>query len=94
MTNKLYVGNLPYSSTQEELGEIFTEAGEVISVRIITDRQTGRSRGFGFVEMSSPEEAETAVEKINGHDMGGRSLRVDLARGKPGGPEGDDRGGY
>ena len=79
---KLYVGNLPYRTTEEALGEHFAQAGTVESVAIITDRETGRSKGFGFVEMSSDEEAQAAVDKLNEQEFEGRNLRVDLARPK------------
>ncbi len=78
--NRLYVGNLPYQTTDAELEEYFGQAGEVVSAVIITDRVTGRSRGFGFVEFATEEEAQEAKERFNGQDMGGRTLRVDEAR--------------
>ena len=80
MNNKLYVGGLPYSVTETQLEEIFAAHGTVDSARVITDRMTGRSRGFGFVEMSSPEEAEVAMQKLNGTDLEGRSLTVNEAK--------------
>lgn len=79
---KLYVGGLPYSTTENELSEAFSVAGQVVSAAIITDKMTGRSKGFGFVEMSSEEEAQEAIKKLNGSDMGGRNITVDLARAK------------
>ncbi len=79
MTKKLYVGNLPFQTTEEDLSDLFSQAGNVESVRIITDRDTGRSRGFGFVEMGD-EEADKAVESLNGTEMGGRPLTVNEAR--------------
>ena len=66
MSSKLYVGNLPFSISEDSLRELFAESGTVESVNIITDRDTGRSKGFGFVEMSSEEEAQSAIEKLNG----------------------------
>ncbi len=77
---KLYVGNLPYGMTNEDLGEVFSEAGTVTSATVITDRDTGRSRGFGFVEMSSREEGESAIEQFDGQEVQGRSLTVNEAR--------------
>ena len=99
MTKKLYVGNLPFQTTEEDLSDLFSQAGNVESVRIITDRDTGRSRGFGFVEMGD-EEADKAVESLNGTEMGGRPLTVNEARpqvkrgGGGGGGGGGGRGGY
>jgi RNA recognition motif-containing protein len=78
--NKLYVGGIPYRSTEDDLRKAFEEAGNVVSASIISDRMTGRSRGFGFVEMGSPEEAQAAVEKLNGKDFDGRMLSVSFAR--------------
>lgn len=95
MASKIYVGNLPFSATNEQLNEMFSKFGEVASAKIITDRDTGRSKGFGFVEMNSG--ADSAIEKLNGSDMGGRNLVVNEARpmeprtGGFGG--GGDRGG-
>lgn len=91
MNNKLYVGGLPYSVTETQLEEIFAAHGTVESARVITDRMTGRSRGFGFVEMSSPEEAEGAMQKLNGTDLEGRSLTVNEA--KPQQPRSEGGGG-
>ena len=76
---KIYVGNLPFSATEAELREAFTPFGEVHSVAVITDRETGRSRGFGFVEMDD-ENADNAISELDGKDMGGRALRVNQAR--------------
>jgi len=80
MNKKLYVGGLPYAVTEDKLQEIFSAHGTVESARVITDRFTGRSRGFGFVEMSSEEEAQTAIDSLNGSDLDGRSLTVNEAR--------------
>ena len=80
MNKKLYVGGLPYAVTEDRLQEIFSAHGTVESARVITDRFTGRSRGFGFVEMSSEEEAQTAIDSLNGSDLDGRSLTVNEAR--------------
>ena len=82
MATKLYVGGLPYSTTQEELQDAFAKAGSVVSAAIIIDKMTGRSRGFGFVEMGSDAEAQAAVDMWNGKDFGGRNLTVNLARPK------------
>ncbi len=80
MGKKLYVGGLPYSTTQDELSDAFAQVGTVTSAMIITDKMTGRSKGFGFVEMSSDDEAAAAIEMWNGKDFGGRSLTVNEAR--------------
>lgn len=80
MATKLYVGGLPYSTTQDELQAHFGQAGTVNSAMIIMDKMTGRSKGFGFVEMSSDEEAQKAIEMFNGQDFGGRKLTVNEAR--------------
>jgi RNA recognition motif-containing protein len=76
----IYVGNLPFSSNSGELEELFGQYGQVDSAAVISDRETGRSRGFGFVEMTNDEEARRAIEELDGHDMGGRNLRVNEAR--------------
>ena len=95
MNTNLYVGGLPYSITDDQLRDLFSEHGTVDSARVITDRDTGRSRGFGFVEMSSSEEAEKAIAAVNGMELGGRTLTVNEARGKSerGGGGGGGRGG-
>jgi RNA recognition motif-containing protein len=80
MGNKLYVGNLPFSATDDSLREMFGQAGQVESARIITDRDTGRSKGFGFVEMATEQEAGEAIKKFNGVALDGRSLTVNEAR--------------
>jgi cold-inducible RNA-binding protein len=92
MENKLYVGNLSYSTTEGELERTFAEYGEVLSAVIITERDTGRSKGFGFVEMSTEEEAAEAMAALNGQMLGGRPLRIDKARPKREG--GSSRGGW
>lgn len=93
---KIFVGNLDFGATEEAVRELFQAYGTVESVRIMTDRDTGRSRGFAFVEMSDSAEADRAIENLNGREMGGRSLNVNEARPKPegGGPYGgrSDRG--
>jgi len=80
MTQKLYVGGLPYKTTNDELKDYFAPAGTVVSAQVITDRESGRSRGFGFVEMGSEEEGTKAIEMFNGKDMEGRSLIVNVAK--------------
>jgi cold-inducible RNA-binding protein len=80
MGKKIYVGNLPFSTTGESLTEIFSHFGQVDSSKIVMDRETGRSKGFGFVEMSSGDEADVAIEKLHGSDFGGRALTVNEAR--------------
>jgi RNA recognition motif-containing protein len=80
MGSKLYVGGLPYSATEQQLSDLFGAHGTVTSARIISDKFTGQSRGFGFVEMSSDAEAKAAITALNGSDMGGRSLTVNEAK--------------
>jgi cold-inducible RNA-binding protein len=99
--NKLYVGGIPYRSTEDDLKKAFSEAGTVVSASIISDRMTGRSRGFGFVEMSSAAEAQTAIDRLDGKEFDGRTLSVSFARPqgerpprREGGFGGGDRGGY
>ena len=74
LSTNLYVGNLPFNTTTDELENLFTQYGEVTSAHVITDRETGRSRGFGFVEMGTSEAAESAISALNGEDFGGRPL--------------------
>ena len=80
MANKLFIGSLPFATTSDELKEIFAKVGEVASANVVTDKMTGRSRGFGFVEMAKDEDAKTAIEKLNGSDVGGRKIFVSEAR--------------
>ncbi len=100
MTNKLYVGNLSFNSSEQDLEEAFGEIGTVESVNIIVDRDTGRSRGFGFVEMSSDEEAQNAISQLDGSEVDGRNLKVNEAKprenrgGGGGGGRGGGGGGY
>ena len=97
MTKKLYVGNLSYTLTNESLADGFANFGTVVSARIITDRDTGRSKGFGFVEMSSDEEAQEAISGMNGKEFEGRTLTVSEARKqapRTGGGGGGGRGGF
>ena len=84
---KLYVGNLSFQTSSEDLQQLFSQAGTVESASVVEDRDTGRSRGFGFVEMASKEEGEKAIEQFNGTDLGGRNLTVNEARPR------EDRGG-
>ena len=91
---KLYVGNLPYNTSEDDLRALFTTYGAVTSVAIITDRDTGRSKGFGFVEMGSDQEAQAAIAALNGQERDGRRLTVNEARPKPEGGGGGGRGGY
>lgn len=83
MAKNLFVGSLPYSVTDDSLGQLFSQYGQVQSVNIIKDRYTGASRGFGFVEMGSDEEAQKAIEKLNGYNLEGRSIVVKEALPKP-----------
>ena len=80
MGKKLYVGNLPYGVRDEDLGQSFAQYGEVTSAKVMMERDTGRSKGFGFVEMGSDAEAQAAIEGMNGQSLGGRSLVVNEAR--------------
>jgi len=101
--NKLFVGNLDFNLREDQLSEIFTavEGIEVVSAKIITDRETGRPRGFGFVEVATPEMAEKAIKELNGKEVEGRALVVNISRpmnsdrgGSRGGYQGGNRGGY
>ncbi|NLG26263.1 MAG: RNA-binding protein [Clostridiales bacterium] len=83
MRNRLYVGNLPFRMTEEELANAFSVAGEVVDVAIVIDRETGRSRGFGFVEMADESSAESALQQLNGTEVGGRTLKVAEANERP-----------
>jgi len=93
MDNKLYVGNLSYSTKEDSLQTLFEQAGTVKSVQIIKDRETGRSKGFGFVEMETQEEAQAAIGLFNGKEFDGRALKVNIARPREerAGSGGDDR---
>ena len=92
MGNKLYVGNLSYEVQDRDLQQLFAQYGTVSSARVVTDRDTGRSKGFGFVEMSTDEEAEASISALNGHEVGGRALTVNEARPKEDRPSGGGRG--
>lgn len=94
MAKKLFVGGLPYSTTSDELKNHFSASGNVVSAQIITDKFSGRSKGFGFVEMSSDDESDKAIEMFNGADFGGRKLAVNEARPKTEGDRGGSRGGF
>ena len=92
---KLYVGNLPFSVTESDLRQAFEAHGQVTSATIVMDRETGRPRGFGFIEMASDDEARAAIEQMNGANLGGRNLTVNEARPREaGGGGGGGRGGY
>ncbi|MBM3382680.1 MAG: RNA-binding protein [Betaproteobacteria bacterium] len=99
---KLYVGNLSYNSTEDSLAGLFSQFGEVVSCRIVTDRETGRSKGFGFVEMATAEAAQQSIAQLNGQQVDGRQLTVNEARpqeprqggGRGFGGGGGGRGGY
>jgi RNA recognition motif-containing protein len=101
MSMKLYVGNLPFDTSNSDLEELFGGVGTVESATVVEDRDTGRSRGFGFVEMSSKEEGEAAIEQLNGQELNGRELKVNEAKprenrgfgGGGGGGRGGNRGG-
>jgi cold-inducible RNA-binding protein len=93
MAVKLYVGNLPYSTTEDELREMFAAYGTVESAAVISDRDTGRSKGFGFVELSTAEEAKAAIDALNGKDFGGRGLVVNEARPREDRPHTGNGGG-
>lgn len=93
MGRKLYVGNLPFSATEESLKGAFSEFGTVESVTIITDRVTGQSRGFGFVELATKQEADSAIAKMNGFEMDGRTLKVSEAKPQPSGDAAGQRRG-
>jgi RNA recognition motif-containing protein len=88
MSTKLYVGNISFNTSNQDLIDLFSAAGTVSSANIIEDRETGRSRGFGFVEMSSPAEAQEAIATLNGKEVDGRALKVNEAK-----PQNNDRGG-
>ena len=94
MSMKLYVGNLNFKTTGEDLQELFGQVGTVESASVVMDRDTGRSRGFGFVEMSSNEEGQKAIEQFNGKDFNGRNLSVNEARPREDRGGGGGRGGY
>lgn len=94
MGKKLFVGNVPYNITEDELKSAFSAAGEVASVAIITDKMTGRPRGFVFVEMATEEGAQKAIEMMNGKEVAGRALNVNEAKPREDRPMGGGRGGF
>jgi len=91
MNKRLFIGNLPYSTTEDELRAAFEEVGPVVSTTVVTDRETGRSKGFGFVEMETEEAAASAIEKLNNVELGGRNINV--AEAHPRRPRTDFGGG-
>ncbi len=97
MNKKLYVGNLAYSVTEQDLRALFEQAGGVVEAAVITDRETGRSKGFGFVEMETPEDASKAITQFNGHSLNNRQIQVSEARPREERPprrDRDDRNRY
>ena len=96
MEKRLYVGNLPFDTTEDDLHQLFSAHGQIVSAKLITDMETGRSRGFGFVEMSSEDEAKAAIDKMNKAKVGDRELTVNEARPRPekSGSGGGGRGGF
>ena len=94
MGSKIFVGGLPYAATEQELTDLFGQHGAVASAQIVTDRFTGQSRGFGFVEMTSPAEAQTAINALNGTQLGGRTLTVNEAKPREARSEGGRNGGF
>ena len=93
MSRKLFVGNLPYETMEQDLETLFGEAGQVETVSVMRDRMTGRARGFAFVEMASEEDAQKAITQLNGHQLGGRALTVNEARPQEARPGGGGYGG-
>lgn len=93
MAHRLFIGSLSFTTSSERLRQMFSQVEGVESVSIVTDRDTGQSRGFGFVDMASAEAAETAIKKFNGAELDGRQLKVELAKPPSGGGRGDDRRG-
>jgi RNA recognition motif-containing protein len=91
---KLYVGNLSFQTSSDDLQQLFAQAGTVESASVVEDRETGRSRGFGFVEMSSKEEGQAAIQQFNGHEIGGRALNVNEAKPREDRGGGGGRGGF
>jgi RNA recognition motif-containing protein len=94
MEVKLYVGNLSYQTTEDELRTLFAQAGTVNAVEVIKDRDTGSSKGFAFITMNSQEEANAAIQQMNGRSVGNRELRVSVARPREDRPQGGGGGGY
>jgi RNA recognition motif-containing protein len=83
MSTRLFVGNLSFDTNELELREVFGQSGQVVEAKVVTDRETGRSRGFAFVEMSSADEADKAISELNGRELGGRTLKVNQAESRP-----------
>ena len=94
MSMKLYVGNLSFQTSSDDLQQLFSQAGTVQSANVIEDRETGRSRGFAFVEMASTEEGNAAIQQFNGHEVGGRALNVNEAKPREDRGGGGGRGGF
>ena len=94
MEKRLYVGNLPFDTSEDDLHQLFSAHGQIVSAKLITDMETGRSRGFGFVEMSTEDEAKAAIEKMNKAKVGDRELTVNEARPRPERTGGGSRGGF
>jgi len=94
MTKKLYVGNLAYTTTEEQVRELFSQVGEVDSVSLITDRETGRAKGFGFVEMNTEEGSQEAIKRFNGYTLDNRTLTVNEARPREERSGGGGSGGF
>lgn len=93
MGKRLYVGNLSYALKSQDLEEVFKACGEVVHVKVVTDMETGRSKGFAFVEMATDDQAAQAIEQLNGKDVGGRSIKVTEANPRPERPAGGNRFG-
>src|SRR5688500_743571 len=94
MSRKLYVGNLPFNTDETQLQALFAQAGTVDTVNVVRDRETGRARGFAFVEMSSDQEAQQAINQLNSYELGGRALTVNEAKPKTAGGGFEGGGGY
>ena len=94
MEKRLYVGNLPFDTSEDDLHQLFSAHGQIVSAKLITDMETGRSRGFGFVEMSTEDEAKAAIDKMNKAKVGDRELTVNEARPRPERTGGGNRGGF
>jgi cold-inducible RNA-binding protein len=93
MASKLYVGNLSYDTRDDDLQELFSEYGQVVSAKVVMDRDTGRPRGFGFVEMGTAEEAQKAIQELDGKDFMGRAIKVNVAQPREDRPRGGRGGG-
>jgi RNA recognition motif-containing protein len=94
MAQKLFVGGIAFATSSDKLRELFAQSGTVVSATVVTDQATGQSRGFGFVEMSTTEEADRAVQQLNGHSLDGRSLKVEVSKPKTNGGGGGRSGGW